>query len=239
MCRNATYCDYSDLFGVDYWDPYTNDEYETTPCTGAIPGQCILKDRQSDNSYDCVDRSDETIHTSHSDNTGLNNQTISLKDKECIAEYGPGILCNGVCEEVRSWCQTSSDSPCPNIGPGITMNSDILCSDYSLWEDISCDMSHSGYGQGERCTGVWPGQCIYPHNSGTIPRSCSDLSDQIHNVNSTCPVIPPTLDRAGQFSHCDKVCNGYYASVSACMRCLDPHNCYASCDITTAWQNCR
>ena len=188
-----------------------------------------------------MDRSDETIHTSHSDNTGLNNQTISLKDKECTGRYGPGILCNGKCEEVYVWCQTSSDSPCPNIGPGITMNSDILCSDNSLWEDISCDMSDSDYGQGERCTGVRPGQCIYPHNtwSTSIPRSCSDMSDQTHPVSSTCPVIPPTLDRAGQFSHCYGACDGYDASVSACMRCLDPHYCYDSCDVTTTWQNCR
>ena len=110
-CRNAnvTNCDY----------------YDTTPCTGAIPGQCILQARYGNGLYNCVDRSDETFPTRHSDTTALDNQTIILT--QCTAKYGNnGIECNGVCKPVGEWCQTEYNSPCPDLGPGVTMNLSLI-----------------------------------------------------------------------------------------------------------------
>ena len=88
--------------------------------TLAIPGQCVHQKRQSDQVYDCLDRSDEEPFATR---RALPRDPSKLE--ECIDERGnPGLECGlqtGIgCISLNYWCSYFS-TPCPALGPGATI----------------------------------------------------------------------------------------------------------------------
>ena len=88
--------------------------------TLATPGQCVHQKRQSDQVYDCLDRSDEEPFATR---RALPRDPSNLE--QCTDERGnPGLECGlqrGIgCISLNYWC-TYFSTPCPALGPGATI----------------------------------------------------------------------------------------------------------------------
>ena len=210
-------------------------------CEGSLPGQVVSTAKIGDGQYDCVDRSDEKPFTARNQTSA--NTTLVLEP--CNTPQGnPGVQCGDVCGSVSVWC-TDTDlfppQPCPNLGPGITSNSQAVCG-HPAWAAITCEVPNysDGFGPGTRCGGTWPGQCVYPktiYDDTVLPRSCKDHSDRVFQLHTRCPVAPATT--TGWEDTCYHVCDGQFASVAACEQCLDPSHCYESCEGAHHTTTCR
>ena len=136
----------------------------TTSCNGSKPGQLVSTDYLGDGKYDCLSREDEAPYNL----TRVQNNPIVLE--HCVTSIPvtgiPGFKCGTECGEMYYWCRGYSD-PCANLGAGITTDSEILCTNHTLWRNITCDTGDISDATGPctRCSGLNPGQCAFPTTS--------------------------------------------------------------------------
>ena len=110
-------------------------------------------------------------------------------------------MCGDVCQLNRVWCNERQTYICGNF----TTTDERICSNVTFWSQAGDCRTQSlwGDGEGERCRGTNSGECIYPTKQNIqyqYPKSCQDLSDQVHSVNQTCP------DTSGYNATKDKYC---------------------------------
>ena len=205
--------------------------------------QCVWESKFENNEYDCLDRSDEkTLNVKKSEIKVFSNlTTCEFQDEYSV---GPGLSCSDYpssCLPYSRWCIPEEPFKCPKeLGTILSQDPD-LCSNYTFWSDRPCYFT--GHGEGKRCTGSNSGQCVFPQSSyGDVKRSCADKSDQVHSVNTTCPVFleddhPHCSEELWQYCSFSeysgkyKVYSGYDQYWSDCLSCFDPSNCAGSCAI--------
>ena len=134
-------------------------------CSGHRPLQCIEASRKCNNFIDCIDRSDES---------GCILELEKVIDysifKDCNASYKsylgyknqPGFLCGNFCIPSTVLCRNTITedgqshlaklSACPKLLKEV--NSKQLCQNYTFWSNKPC------YGDFNRCSGNFPGQCF-------------------------------------------------------------------------------
>eukprot|EP00092_Neocalanus_flemingeri_P080309 GFUD01100156.1.p1 GENE.GFUD01100156.1~~GFUD01100156.1.p1 ORF type:complete len:1047 (+),score=211.36 GFUD01100156.1:131-3271(+) len=201
MCNDESDMQYCKT--ADRNSPVPDSWYIRCNKTGGLPGQIVGTSQITDDKYQCIDRSDEDPYTVKEERTD--------QMENCTDEYGsPGVRVAGTdnCAQSGNWCTDWSAGLNPS-----------LCHNRTAWQDIPCTWFDI---TGTRCTGGKSGQCIFPDQTkyDGPDRTCSDMSDQVHDQNSTCS------DRSGL---CAKYCGGGKADDVKCQSCLDPHNCTGSC----------
>ena len=141
-----------------------------------------------------------------------------------------GAMCGGDCSPFWiGWCNEITATSC---GTNFTTTDQIICSNITMWSELGDCGTSGDLVEGHRCSGGYSGQCIFQTTSDpTLLRSCDDKSDQVHEVNQTCP------DTSGynkeQDGYCKDTCSDFGHESERCKKCpsdVDPHNCTGSCD---------
>ena len=153
------------------------------------------------------------------------------------------------CVAIDNWCHAHLYDIGPvacGLGADVNTQNPQLCANHTFWRGVTCDWNQRGqlYNYGFRCNGSVQ-HCAYPWYDDIYgylwPTStCSDKSDQVFPLHSTCPNLTSLLRHHNQrFCHDPKVSHRTICrSPSAWLgqqhrawhrRLLDPHSCWGSC----------
>ena len=153
---------------------------------------CLADEEGKSNNgvYDNFDRSDETEMRSE----GFCD-IDTRKFTSCLTNDSyqyPGVMCGSECRRSDKWCVKRNADTCgaENIN---TLDS-RLCGNPLVWRGVSCD-KRNGQGVltegGLRCRGTrqhcyQPWYTLDDGDSGRMPETCSDKSDQVFQIGKTC-----------------------------------------------------
>ena len=150
---------------------------------------------------------------------------------------------------IDNWCHAHLYDIGPvacGLGADVNTQNPQLCANHTFWRGVTCDWNQRGqiYNYGFRCNGSVQ-HCAYPWYDDIYgylwPTStCSDKSDQVFPLHSTCPNLTSLLRHHNQrFCRDPKVGHRTICrSPSAWLeqqhrawhrRLLDPHSCWDSC----------
>ena len=163
--------------------------------------------RRNNGSYELLDRSDEDIIRSLSQNFSQLTPCTTNKPP-----FNPGLVCGDECLPSEEWCDGARPRDCGN---GVTSTSADLCSNHTFWRNISCKFLSENHNQfletttGVRCQGTNAGSCIYPAYTwegayavgGPFRTTCSDKSDSIFQRNKSCPAPATGVDYSTRHIH--------------------------------------
>ena len=163
--------------------------------------ECYLTRKGNDGEFDCLNRRDEKVVIQET------SVKIDFKElKKCEYRFGyDTLLCGSDCRWNFGWCRSEYKQSCETNTSSYNTVSQEICSNATIWRNISCDVSD--HTKGVRCSG-YNQQCIFPHYTTTetnFPdtfRRCEDKSDQVFPANKTCNDI--ALDH--HKSYCDTFC---------------------------------
>ena len=197
--------------------------------------------KTNDGEFDCLSREDEDLPVETKESVPYSEL------KECFSEYGTaGLECNGTCLSNFEWCNDELQTICKTKTANLFTTNKILCSNAKFWMNKTC--IDGDYSYGKRCSGSLH-HCIYPpyldkdySSDFSLKKTCSDNSDKIFTVNSTCRDIEAqkatiycrTFCQPGselKGSRCSDVC----ADPKAWIRkqtdpdIIDSHDCTSSC----------
>ena len=214
---NKTFCQ-KEQFSCDKSNPSYTGCHRVVD--GGSPGKCVKVSDVQEGNDNCTTETKEIIDFEPAKINFTKCETAS-KNPE------PGIICDGICWPIYSWCSLSrSPRLCPEFGLGQTTKSKAVC-ELEQWRGITCNTSalsanlfFNGFNSStiKRCTGTTPGECIDPESS-YYRRTCTDRSDQIHLADEQCPY------RKNK-KLCQRTCER--ESDENCLSCLDPNGCLNS-----------
>ena len=209
---------------------------------------CLLNEEGKSNNgvYDSFDRSDETEVRSE----GFCDIDID-QFSSCLTNdryQFPGVMCGSECRRSDKWCVEKNADTCGTENVN-TLDS-RLCGNPLVWRNVSCD-KRNGRGVltefGLRCRGTHQ-HCYQPWytlddgDSGRMPETCSDKSDQIFQIGLTCRDHQQLNINfhSNQFCSDKEDVKSYSRSKLICTNSThwvsqqsqskkDPHSCQASC----------
>ena len=188
---------------------------------------------ENDNAYDVLDRSDEIILQTVK-SAAINYSALAICSYN--AQGDQGVLCDGECLPGGEWCR-ERDPPRYCQDSGVYTADARLCSNHTLWRDISCNFTFSipgfykVFNHGERCSGTNQ-ECYWPYPSddsfardAELTNTCKDLSDRVFELGKPCQKTPGNIcydscDAPGQ--GCTSCSNHNYFNCSGSNFCIHP-----------------
>ena len=169
----------------------------------------------NDHAYDFIDRIDENISqiqdTAYRPN--INYTALTTCNGEDIdGRPTPGLRCDSSCEYIGFWCRGYGHWYCDE--QGVSINDPSLCSNHTFWKNISCGVTlpNNNFLEGKTCRGKSQ-NCVWPelpeiYDLLEYPRTCSDFSDRVFEVEQPCPDSPENI--------CWDSCDNPGVNCSAC-----------------------
>ena len=204
-----------------------NEEFRATPCPDTqtwrcnlrFPGQCVQKELKDDETFHCLDRSDEKPFKNQ--NT---RKLLAPPLEKCSDNFNnKGFICKGrstlfFCEDRTHWCSERHNRVCRNLGDRRMTDMDI-CNNHTFWSQQTCPEGTYP------CTGRNNGQC-----AGSDLSTCNDKSDQIFSIGQPCNMsINDGTDRLNCTGSCLRLgfpngacSNPEYPRCAKDMKCYEP-----------------
>ena len=186
---------------------YSLHNMSTSPVRSYCYDDDDFRNNKKNGSYDLMDRSDENITRSSETRAQSINYTALTPCNSSRSNGEQSVNCDRDCVNAAYWCNDKWDAYCQESG--VNTNDPVLCSDETLWQNISCDWTLTQFYPGVRCTGTIK-HCRYPRGrpSPNFPTTCRDKSDRVFTDGEPCPDTPGDI--------CHESCLNPGANCTAC-----------------------
>ena len=250
MCQGVSFCDgdqevCGENLRCDIKISNTNDVtvFKYSMPTDPVRAYCVDSSElelisKNNGSYDFIARTDEDIQNPI--DTGRPNINYTAletcyRDDQLIHYKDPGVRCEGTCHWNGFWCRTLAGAQSFCLDSGIYNNDKFLCSNYTFWQNVSCDVYISDkWYEGKRCNGpiqhcYWPFQLPssgYDILDDQYVKTCSDFSDRIYRVGQPCPDTPDNIcwdSCESPGPKCITCSNSSYFHCQKSSQCVHPH----------------